>query len=112
MRVWIACLVALAVLGCAAPKEPKVVSTTPAAQPAPVAPALGSQLDQAGVPKYPGSTQVGAAVTPETQGETRFTVLLSTPDSVDKAAYYYRDRLKFEGMAKGDQYQLIGKTKE
>lgn len=114
MRSWLACLVALAVVGCsAAPKEtpvstpatgPVATTTTPAAN--------KSLLGQTGVPQYPGATQSGSAVSPESGGLTHFYAIFSTPDSADKVVAFYKDQLKFPSSSRGGVTQLVGRTKE
>jgi hypothetical protein len=112
MRLWLGILLLVAALGCGTPKQDANPASPAPSQAAAAEPDKTSLLGEAGVPVYPDSKLLGTAVSPESGGATHFTVLLGTPDSVDKAVAFYKDQLKFQGSAKGDQYQLVGRSKE
>ncbi len=114
MRSRLGCLVLLAMIGCSsAPKETQVSTPPSTAVATTTTPAASkSLLVQTGVPEYPGATQSGSAVSPESGGLTHFYAIFSTPDSADKVVAFYKDQLKFPSSSRGGVTQLVGRTKE
>jgi len=66
-------------------------------------------MDRGGIPVYPGATVKGEATTPSGD-ETHFNMLLSSPDSVDKVASFYKEKLKLGSSIRAGVTQLIGTT--
>jgi hypothetical protein len=112
MRSWIGCLLVLVVAGCSGPKTEDMPAVAPAAPTTTIPASTGTPLDLAGVPTYPGATQAGSAVSPESAGATHFSVLLNTSDSVDKVVAYYKEKLGFQSSSKSEMTQLVGRTKQ
>jgi hypothetical protein len=71
----------------------------------------GSKLADTGVPAYPGSVVKGEASSPRS-GENHITVMLSTPDPLDKVVAFYKEKLKVEASERKGVTVLVGRTKE
>lgn len=69
-------------------------------------------MEAAGIPEYPGGKQTGlvSGGQSDSGGGKHFNALYSLPDSPEKVAAFYKDKLKFDVAQKGQVYQLVGKT--
>ena len=88
------------------PAVPKLTTPPPTTNAAPD----GADLDQAGVPVYPGATIGGDVKNDGNPAQERFVAMLTTTDSTDRVVDFYTKALNLKSKAVNGVIHIDGKT--